>query len=249
MYILLLIVIVLLFAMVKVREHFSFGLIVGGKDWFSFNTEREDGTEIFSMYPNTCPGHKPEYDAGLCYERCRPGYKGVGPVCWAESKNVGVGKPVGLNPCPEGWVNDGLTCREPIRCHSIRDCFTKGKCGCWGGNIVGRLNPFCPKNRRLEPWTSGYDYNTPDEKCLKDPKDKKSPRFDKTRGVCEGEGATTADHPDYKDGLCYKKCPPDKPNRIPGMPYLCYIGGPLSYGRGVGRVPGAVRFNRSFTIP
>ena len=24
-----------------------------------------------------------EYDAGLCYKKCRSGYKGIGPVCWA----------------------------------------------------------------------------------------------------------------------------------------------------------------------
>lgn len=26
-----------------------------------------------------------EYDAGLCYERCRAGYHGIGPVCWSDS--------------------------------------------------------------------------------------------------------------------------------------------------------------------
>lgn len=246
MYILLLIVIILLFTMLKAREHF--GLIVGGKDWFSFDTTRQDGTEIFSFYPESCPGHKPSSEAGLCYERCRPGYKGVGPVCWAETVNTGVGKPVGLNPCPSGWVNDGLTCREPIRCYSIKDCFVNGRCGCSGGNIVGRLDPFCPEKRRLEPSTSGYDYNTPQEKCLKDPKDKKSEQYDKTRGVCEGDGATTSDHIDYVGGLCYRPCPPDKPQRVPGMPYLCYKGPPLSYGRGVGIIPKLLRINRSFTI-
>jgi len=28
-----------------------------------------------------CCGNK-EKDAGLCYPRCKSGYKGVGPVCW-----------------------------------------------------------------------------------------------------------------------------------------------------------------------
>lgn len=42
--------------------------------------------------PTNC-GQK-EYDAGLCYDRCRPGYSGVGPVCW--------GQP------PANWVQCGM---------------------------------------------------------------------------------------------------------------------------------------------
>jgi Calcineurin-like phosphoesterase len=45
----------------------------------------------------TC-NHGKEYDAGLCYERCRPGYDGVGPVCWGE--------------CPDGYTDDGALCRK-----------------------------------------------------------------------------------------------------------------------------------------
>jgi hypothetical protein len=36
--------------------------------------------------------------------------------------------------------------------------------------------------------------------------------------------------------------------RIPGMPYLCYKGGPLSYGRGVGDVPSLLRVARTYTF-
>jgi hypothetical protein len=43
---------------------------------------------------------------------------------------------------------------------------------------------------------------------------------------------------EMKDGLCYKTCPPNFPNRVPGMPYLCYLGTKgLSYGRGGGWIP------------
>ena len=39
-------------------------------------------------------------------------------------------------------------------------------------------------------------------------------------------------------GLCYRRCPKELPNRVPGMPYLCFKGTRgLSYGRGVGDVP------------
>ena len=49
-------------------------------------------------------------------------------------------------------------------------------------------------------------------------------------------------HPNEITGLCYKNCPPDTPNRVAGMPYLCSAAtsvgdgrGKTSYGRGVGR--------------
>lgn len=209
MWALLLVLIVSLFVFNKAREHF--GLVVGTGSWgFTTDTDTSDGYEIFSTTPHTCPKNRPELDAGLCYERCREGYKGVGPVCWAITHSVGVGKPVGLEPCPDGWANDGLICREPIRCATGWDFFRKG---CSGGRLRGRLNNggVCdwPQDRRKLPmW-------------LRD-------------------GA----HPERVDGLCYKKCPEDKPNRVAGMPYLCYKGGPLSYGRGVGRVPSIVRIGR-----
>ena len=43
--------------------------------------------------PLTCPPGK-QYDAGLCYNSCRAGYKGAGPVCWGQA--------------PQGWVECGM---------------------------------------------------------------------------------------------------------------------------------------------
>jgi hypothetical protein len=198
MYALLLVLILILLVLTEGRERFA--LIVGGRDWFSFDGRTEDGYEIFNTTPNTCPPDKPQLDAGLCYPKCRTGYRGVGPVCWAESENVGVGIPVELEPCPDGWNNDGLICREPIR----NDCSMKGLFGeCWGRLSGGRL-----------------------------------------KGRLDGGGICKESNPDRVDGLCYRRCPKDKPERIKGMPYLCYAGGDLSYGRGVGAVPSIVRVGR-----
>jgi hypothetical protein len=44
------------------------------------------------------PCEEKEYDAGLCYMRCREGFHGVGPVCWGS--------------CAEGYTDDGGTCRR-----------------------------------------------------------------------------------------------------------------------------------------
>ena len=258
MYELLIALIVVMFAFVKARE--NFGLVVdpsavvpvfkggsylpswdNGKEIYTTDTSTDKGYEIFSTWPNTCPPHKSDLDAGLCYEKCRPGYHGVGPVCWADTVSVGVGIPVGLNPCPEGWNNDGLICREPI----YNDCSWKGLFGeCWGrlrgGRLRGRLNPYCPKPKRK----AGDGYDTSENDCRKNPSDPKSPLYPKTMGVCVGAGALRQDHPDYVAGLCYKECPANLPERVLGMPYLCYKGGPLSYGRGVGEVPKVLRVGR-----
>jgi hypothetical protein len=261
MYALLLVLIILLFSLVKAREHF--GLVLDPSvlvpefkkgsyipswsklgDIYTTDTNTDRGYEIFSLWPNTCPPDRPELDAGLCYRRCRAGFHGVGPVCWADTVNVGTGKVVGLNPCPNGWNNDGLICREPI----YNDCSWKWLGVCWGklrgGRLRGRLNPYCPQNRRK----AGDGYDTSDADCVKNPKDPKSPRHKKTAGVCEGPGAVSNEHPDYVDGLCYRQCPSHLPVHVPGMPYLCYKGEGLSYGRGVGTVPSVARLGRVYNI-
>lgn len=213
MYTLLLAGIIVLLALVKAREHF--GLVVGGKNWISTDTKTTDGYEIFSTAPNTCPPTKSDLEAGLCYPSCRAGFHGVGPTCWADTVNIGVGKPVGLEPCPDGWKNDGLVCREPIR----NDCSWKALGVCWGklrgGRLQGRLN-------------GGGICDWPDKSKLP-------------------EHLRDGKHPDKVAGLCYKRCPENLPTRVPGMPYLCYKGGPLSYDRGVGSIPSILRVARKYT--
>jgi len=200
----------------RMREHFSLSLpnALGGREIIGFSMKdfRLGGYEIASLTPFTCPVDRPDLDAGLCYVKCRDGYRGVGPVCWAITQSRGVGTPVGLEPCPSGWNNDGLTCREPLRWDG---CCSRGLFNeCWGcargGAVRGRLNGggVCP--------------NT----------DPGGPR----------------ENTEKVDGLCYKKCPEDKPRHVPGMPYLCYKGGDLSYGRGVGRVPPLFRALKKYTF-
>ena len=224
MYELLIALILVLFAIVKGREHF--GLVVGGPKYITTDTNTQQGVEIFSTTPNTCPPNKTDLDAGLCYEKCRPGYHGVGPVCWADTVNIGTGLPVGLEPCPHGWVNDGLVCRQPIKCNPIDTHgsvwpwnWTGGNCE--GGRLQGRLN-----GGGICDWPQDRG-NLPDHLV-----DKSNPKN------------YIAHHPERVDGLCYKKCPTEKPNHVPGMPYLCMAGTTLSYDRGVGTVPPLLRVGR-----
>jgi hypothetical protein len=55
---------------------------------------------------NACPPGLQE-DAGLCYSPCDQNYKGVGPVCWTETKDIGAGV---MRGCPSGYTDIGLIC-------------------------------------------------------------------------------------------------------------------------------------------
>ena len=192
MYEFLLVLAVLLFLSLKYRETFviKYGNPCTDEDIVSFDSNAK-GTRLFAITPDTCPANKPELDAGLCYEQCEVGYHGVGPVCWANTKDVGIGKVLIPRSCPaSGHTN-----------HDDRGllCFEKIDTGSFGGFFKSIFNAILTvKAKRLE---------------------------------CEPGRENVA-------SLCYRKCPKDLPNRVPGMPYLCYKGTRgLSYGRGVGEVP------------
>ncbi len=211
---LLLVVIVLAFLVLKTRERFilKYGNPFDNEDLVSMDREAK-GTRLFGITPDSCPADKPEYDAGLCYERCEDGYHGVGPVCWANTENRGTGKLPRYTRCSEmglggEYRDDPLSCWKDLRCRtwcnsSKRDLF--GNCYAWD----------------LKTECSGPDLKWKQARC---PGPEWAGNSDK--------------HTDLKDLLCYKQCPKDKPAAVPGMPYLCYKGTRgLSYGRGAGTVP------------
>ena len=199
MYELLLVLAVLLFFTLKYRETFvvKYGNPFNDEELLTFDPNTK-GTRIFGITPDTCPAHKPELDAGLCYEKCEKGYNGVGPLCWAQTQNIGIGKVLRLLSCAESGFpnrNDwGLLCQAPITWNNckFRGLFNE----CWGGAEGGQVDP-----KKL---------------------------------TCDGY----SEHKDNVASLCYRRCPAELPNRVPGMPYLCFKGTRgLSYGRGVGEVP------------
>jgi len=203
MWFLLILVIAILIGLLKYRETFlvKYGNPFDDEDVLSFDRGAK-GTRFFSTTPDTCPSTKSDLDAGLCYEPCQPGYHGVGPVCWADSVNVGVGLVLLPKSCEasgfKGYVETALTCWNRPRPNSckFRGLFNE----CWPGIDGGEL-----EGRKLS---------------------------------CDDYGDR-----DNVDALCYKKCPKNLPNRVPGMPYLCYEGSRgLSYGRGVGEIPPIMRF-------
>lgn len=67
-----------------------------------------------------------EKDAGLCYGACKPGFKGVGPVCWKK--------------CPSGYHDDGATCRRDA--HIVKkDSYGRG---------AGTVPKSCPAGQHFD---------------------------------------------------------------------------------------------------
>lgn len=135
-------VIMIIFASLKYRETFvvKYGNPFDDEDLISFDAAAP-GTRAFGITPDTCPANKPDRDAGLCYEQCDEGYNGVGPVCWAQTENVGIGKVLIPTSCPEmgrpDWTDTGLLCNQPLKWNSCawRGLFKE----CWGGLEGGRI--------------------------------------------------------------------------------------------------------------
>lgn len=65
---------------------------------------------------HACAAGKEE-DAGLCYEPCKAGYKGKGPVCWQESASYGRGAGTipSLSGCKDGKEKDAGLCYKPCK--------------------------------------------------------------------------------------------------------------------------------------
>ena len=144
MYEFLLVLAVLVFFALKYRETFvvKYGNPINDEDLLSFEPGAK-GKRLFAITPDTCPADKPELDAGLCYEQCEQGYHGVGPVCWANTENIGIGKVLIPSSCAAsgypGRADDGLLCRAPITWNSckFRGLFNE----CWGGAEGGQIDP------------------------------------------------------------------------------------------------------------
>jgi hypothetical protein len=238
------------------------------------------GVELISASPNSCVGINSSMEGGLCYQNCNPGYHGVANRCYADSVNIGVGTPLGLEPCPDDdgdgthWENLGMICiRWKDKCvhwgvEGIATWWTgcaqsKGRLDNGGqcpgpmdfaNNFGGIDGDIAGDIHKLEDFLLQGNYNN-EYKTWKKAYDKQDPANGETEAeaaatghkTCADIAVTTPDdkHVDRIDGLCYKKCPADKPNHIPGMPYLCYKGGDLSYDRGVGMIPPLFRvFNK-----
>jgi len=184
--------VVLVYLALRVRETFviKYGNPYDNEDLLSFDRDAK-GTRVFGITPDTCPKDRSDLDAGLCYEPCEGGYNGVGPVCWAHTQNIGIGKIARLNNCAEsgyaGWNDWGLVCQQPITCAKGLAFFREG---CKGGNVRAKKLSCDPKSSHPD-FIAGLCYRA----C---PPDK--PRhvpgmpylcFKGTRGLSYGRGVGT----------------------------------------------------------
>lgn len=250
------IILALLFAL-KSRETFiiKYGNPFKDQDLLSFEPDAK-GTRLFATSPDTCPLDRPEYDAGLCYPECEDGYNGIGPVCWAYTKDIGPGILADFRTCQgsyadggmelhDGYVDIGLLCFYPGRWDAEceggddgKDAF--GNCFAW--NVRLKIDPpdIKPKGLRCPgrtfQLTSLFD-------LLGDGLGKISESLGGDASIGEGLKTNINNFTDLVDGLCYRKCPANEPHHISGMPYLCTKGDRgLSYGRGVGTIPPLIAF-------
>jgi hypothetical protein len=217
------------------------------------------GVEVFNSAPNTCVGQKGSLEGGLCYNNCRQNFHGLGVRCYADSVGIGPGTVVGLEPCRDGYRTEGLVCSN-VGWDSCKYNTVIGCIGGFTGDFYGRLN-----NGGVCPGPQDFGGNFDDEyKKWKRSNDKPDPVIDphtqkmETAAQANTAGHKTCDdiatvgndkHTEKIDGLCYKKCPADYPHHIPGLPYLCYKGGDLSYDRGGGDIPAMFSFFQKYTWP
>lgn len=182
----------IVYAILKTRETFviKYGDPFANEDILSFDPDAK-GTRLFSTTPDTCPLDKSDIDAGLCYEPCESAYHGVGPVCWADTQNIGIGKIAKLLNCSEsgysGWNDWGLVCQQPIRCATGLAFFREG---CSGGNVRAK-KLSCDAKSSHPDFIAGLCYRG----C---PKDKPAHVpgmpylcFKGTRGLSYGRGVGT----------------------------------------------------------
>ena len=220
--------------------------------------------EVLSSAPNTCIGKNPgEYgslEGGLCYKNCRDGYHGFGVRCYADTINIGAAifpglahKDADINGgswCPKDWHDDGLLCRAPLGWNSRCVDWGFGNwSGCATGGQVELKQQICPG-----PQDFGGDYMT-EYSEWKRANAKGAPVPGETlveanaanRKTCADVDCTNDKHWDNIDGLCYKSCPSGM-QHVPGMPYLCFKGGELSYDRGGGRAPPMFRLMKKYAV-
>ena len=244
------IILVLLYSL-KSRETFvlKYGNPFKGQDLISFDRDAK-GTRLFATTPDTCPADRPVLDAGLCYEECEEGYHGVGPVCWADTTDIGPGVLADFRTCTgkyeeggmglhDGYTDIGLLCFYPGKWDAECEGGDEGKDAfgnCFAWNVRLKIDPpdIKPKGLRCPGRTFQLT-------MLTDLLGEGLGKLSDMTGVDLGGSKLKTNIDDFKDlvdGLCYRQCPSDKPNHIGGMPYLCTKGERgLSYGRGAGTVP------------
>ena len=183
MWAVLLVAIAVAFLLLKQRETFvvKYGNPFDDEELISFDKDAK-GTRVLSISPDTCPLDTPVLDAGLCYQECEEGYNGVGPVCWAKSKNVGIGTIPALE-----WYQEEVTSWGSIGCTGGRSFRFKGYDDCYRFN-VWKARQVCYDGREIK---DALCYN----KCPKDLPDR-IPGMPYlcakiTRGLAYGRGVGT----------------------------------------------------------
>ncbi len=152
-----------------------------------------------------------DFDGGLCYTKCRDGYKGIGPVCWQK--------------CDDGWIDDGATCRKTNACKDDEDhdgalCYPKCRDGykgegpvCWKKCDDGWIDDgaTCRKTNACED-NQDHDGALCYPKCRDGYSGVGPVCWKKCDNGWIDDGATCRktnaceDNQDHDGALCYPKC-------------------------------------------
>lgn len=169
--------------------------------------------------PTSC-GDNQDNDAGLCYPRCKEGYRGVGPVCWRD--------------CPEGFSDIGVGCSKPAAYgrgagypwkfgDALDDSGMFSRCerdngsgGCEKSGLIvyPKCKPgFHPVGCCVCSPDCPSDFTDSGVTCTK-------PSFGRGVGTIPGCGSSLQ----YDAGLCYSPCP----SGFTGVGPVCWGGCPAS---------------------
>ncbi len=174
-----------------------------------------------------------DYDAGLCYPKCRSGYTGVGPVCWKDNASYGrgVGSAASL-VCGAGQEMDAGLCYTKCKTgfHGVGPVCYNDKPASYGRGVgtIPNLIPYgCPSGKEMDAGLcyvyceAGYHGVGP--VCWLD-----EPSYG--RGVGTVPSLACGSGQELDAGLCYPVCD----SGYHGVGPVCWTNEELSYGRGVG---------------
>ena len=169
--------------------------------------------EVDQKLPTSCPDGW-DQDGAVCYEKCRSGFYGVGPVCYAS--------------CPAGWDDQGLVCAAhtyapgscAIQCKTHSDWSTTCDCP---SNKPHNCASVCYENCR-------DGYSMPSSACGFCKANGSCPSgTTNVAGVCwkdsygRGAGVPLGCSSGYENflGICYASCKSGY-SKVAGLPNICF---------------------------
>ncbi len=140
-----------IFGLFACLQLFGLSSASAGEDFYWKNSY---GRGVGKIPPEVC-GTK-ENDAGLCYDKCKAGYHGIGPVCWdnaQESYGRGAGTvPHWFERCVDGKEKDAGLCYTPCKTgfHGVGPVCWNNSAASYGRGVGTIPNFVCPSGQEKD---------------------------------------------------------------------------------------------------